>query len=135
MLVLTQSQIDAIVAHARQEHPLEACGLIVGPAGSDIPSAVIPMRNIAESEVYFRFDSKQQLQVWRQMEEEGSEPIVLYHSHSGSRAYPSREDLAFSLTPHTHHVIVSTSPDSYLEVRSFRYLEGRPVEENIKIIQ
>ncbi|MDX7990999.1 M67 family metallopeptidase [Xenorhabdus littoralis] len=135
MLVLSQAQVDEIVKHAEEEHPIEACGLIVGPCGSDRPELVIPMRNSAASEVYFRFDSKQQLQVWRQMEREEQEPIVLYHSHSGSRAYPSREDLAFSVSPQIHHVILSTAPESRFELRSYRYVQGNAVEEIIKIIQ
>lgn len=135
MLVLTRAQMDAMLEHARQEHPVESCGIIAGRCGSDTPETVIPMTNMANSETYFRFDSRQQLQVWRQMDEDDCEPIVLYHSHSGSRAYPSRDDLAFALSPQTHHVIVSTSPESFLEVRSYRYLEGRAVEETIKVIQ
>ncbi|CAM3714749.1 Mov34/MPN/PAD-1 family protein [Xenorhabdus thuongxuanensis] len=135
MLVLSQVQLDEIVKHAEKEHPIEACGLIVGPCGSNKPELVIPMHNSAASEVYFRFDSRQQLQVWRQMEEKELEPIVLYHSHSGSRAYPSREDLAFSVSPQIHHVILSTAPASRLELRSYRYVQGHAVEEIIKITQ
>ncbi|HJY72307.1 MAG TPA: Mov34/MPN/PAD-1 family protein, partial [Streptosporangiaceae bacterium] len=37
MLTLPKQIYDQIVAHARRDHPDEACGIIAGPAGSDRP--------------------------------------------------------------------------------------------------
>ena len=34
MLTISQELRDLMVAHARQDHPDEACGVIAGPAGS-----------------------------------------------------------------------------------------------------
>lgn len=135
MLSLSQSHLDAMIEQAKSAHPIESCGLIAGPCGSDKALEMIPMINSAESEVYFRFDSKQQFRVWREMDDKDQEPVVIYHSHSASRAYPSRDDLAFSVSPRTHHVIVSTAPEHQFEVRSYRYINGRAVEETIKITQ
>ena len=38
---------DAIVAHARRDHPDEACGVVAGPAGSDRPERLVQMLNAA----------------------------------------------------------------------------------------
>ena len=38
VLAIDQATYDAIVAHARRDHPDEACGVVAGPAGSDRPS-------------------------------------------------------------------------------------------------
>ncbi|MGF1724753.1 Mov34/MPN/PAD-1 family protein [Photobacterium nomapromontoriensis] len=135
MLVLPQGLVDAMVKHATNDHPIEACGILIGDLGSDHVETFQPMVNIAKSSTYFQFDSTEQLKVWREMDRKHQEAIVFYHSHTTSRAYPSREDLAFAQAANTHHVIISTAPDTYLELRSYRYVQGRAVEETIKIIQ
>jgi len=45
MLTLPGELRAAIIAHARADHPDEACGVIAGPAGSDRPRRFIPMTN------------------------------------------------------------------------------------------
>ena len=35
MLTITTALRDAVIAHARRDHPDEACGIIAGPEGSD----------------------------------------------------------------------------------------------------
>jgi len=49
VLILDRSVRDAIVAHARRDHPDEACGIVAGPAGSDLPERVVEMTNAARS--------------------------------------------------------------------------------------
>jgi hypothetical protein len=57
MLSISQALIDQMVAHSRQDHPDEACGVIAGPAGSDTPTRFIPMVNAARSPTFYEFDS------------------------------------------------------------------------------
>ena len=52
MLSISQILIDQMVAHSRQDHPDEACGVIAGPAGSDKPTRFIPMINSARSPTF-----------------------------------------------------------------------------------
>ncbi|OOK79251.1 cysO-cysteine peptidase [Mycobacterium kansasii] len=40
VLVIRADLVDAMLAHARRDHPDEACGLLAGPEGSDRPSAI-----------------------------------------------------------------------------------------------
>ena len=37
--------VDAMVAHARADHPDEACGVLAGPEGADRPQRHIAMLN------------------------------------------------------------------------------------------
>ena len=37
MLTLSRATYDGIVAHAKRDHPDEACGIVAGPEGSDRP--------------------------------------------------------------------------------------------------
>ncbi|BBY59887.1 hypothetical protein MSAR_30230 [Mycolicibacterium sarraceniae] len=45
MLVIRADLVDAMVAHARADHPDEACGVLAGPEGSDRPERHIAMVN------------------------------------------------------------------------------------------
>lgn len=134
MLIILTTLVDAMLAQARQDHPLETCGVIAGPAGSNHPMRLIPMRNAAQSSDAFRFDSLEQLRAWKDMEARGEEPLVLYHSHTGSDAYPSRNDVTCAAEPHAHYVIVSTDTDCGQTVRSFRIAAGRIIEETIRTV-
>jgi [CysO sulfur-carrier protein]-S-L-cysteine hydrolase len=125
--------IDAIVAHARQDHPDEACGVIAGPAGSDRPVRIVPMTNAERSPTFYRFDSLEQLAVWREMDEREEEPVVIYHSHTATEAYPSRSDVALAAEPAAHYVLVSTRDPTQVELRSFRIVDGEVTEEAVQI--
>ena len=65
MLRIDRAVLDAIVAHARRDHPDEACGVVAGPAGSDTPTRHLAMENAERSSTFYRFDSMEQLRVWR----------------------------------------------------------------------
>ncbi|HEY8451790.1 MAG TPA: M67 family metallopeptidase [Natronosporangium sp.] len=134
MLRIDREIVDAIVAHARRDHPDEACGVVAGPAGSDTPTRHIPMTNAERSSTFFRFDSMEQLRVWREMEERGEEPVVIYHSHTATPAYPSRTDIALASEPDAHYLLVSTRDPDNVEIRSFRIVDGVVTEEPVRVI-
>ena len=138
MLNIKQSLVDAMVAHARADHPDEACGVIAGPAGSDRPERFIPMVNAARSPTFYEFDSADLLRLYREMEARDEEPVVVYHSHTATQAYPSRTDIAYASEPEAHYVLVSTrdgvAQEDPVEVRSFRIVDGEVSEEPIEIV-
>ena len=133
MLTLTQALYDAIVAHARRDHPDEACGIIAGPVGTDRAERIVPMLNAERSPTFYRFDSMEQLRVWREMDERDEEPVVVYHSHTATEAYPSRTDIGLAQEPGAHYVLVSTREPDQTEFRSFRIVDGEVSEEPVEI--
>jgi proteasome lid subunit RPN8/RPN11 len=133
MLTISAELRDAIIAHARADHPDEACGVIAGPAGSDRPERLIPMMNAERSPTFYRFDSIEQLRVWREMDRRGEEPVVIYHSHTATEAYPSRTDVSYAMEPGAHYVLVSTRDPEAAEFRSFRIVDGEVTEEEVAI--
>lgn len=134
MLTIDSAIVDAIVAHARRDHPDEACGVVAGPAGSDTPTRLIPMVNAARSMTFYEFDSMEQLRVWREMDDHDEEPVVIYHSHTATEAYPSRTDIAFAGEPGAHYVLVSTRDEVEAEFRSFRIVDGAVTEEQVTVV-
>lgn len=134
MLTIDRATYDAIVAHARRDHPDEACGVVAGPAGTDRPARVVPMTNAERSPTFYRFDSMEQFHVWKDMDERGEEPVVIYHSHTATEAYPSRTDVSLAMEPDAHYVLVSTRDPDTAEFRSFRIVDGEVTEEEVRVV-
>ncbi len=134
MLRIRADLVDAIVAHARADHPDEACGVLAGPEGSDRPERHIAMTNAELSPTFYRFDSAEQLKVWRQMDEADEVPVVIYHSHTATEAYPSRTDISLAAEPDAHYVLVSTRHADQHELRSFRIVDGVVTEEPVTVV-
>jgi [CysO sulfur-carrier protein]-S-L-cysteine hydrolase len=135
VLTISRDLHDRIVAHARADHPDEACGVLAGPAGTDRPERFIAMTNAARSPTFYEFDSGEQLKVWREMDDRDEEPVVIYHSHTATEAYPSRTDISYANEPGAHYVLVSTRDDQQTEFRSFRITGGQVAEEPVTVVE
>lgn len=133
MLRISREIRDAIVAHARRDHPDEACGVVTGPAGSDTPTRFIEMANAARSMTFFEFDSMDLLRLYRDIEARDEDIVVIYHSHTATEAYPSRTDVSYgNLNPEAHWVLVSTREPDSEEFRSYRIVDGEVTEEPVE---
>ena len=142
MIELERGFFDEIVAHAREEAPDEACGLISGKEGR--PVTVHRMRNADESPTTYRFEPKEQYRVMSEIEDEGLDIYAIYHSHTRTEAYPSatdrarahREDPATgelaAWFPGTRYLIVSLAEEQPV-LRGFTFRDGGPVEEEVRI--
>ncbi len=137
MLRISQAHVDEMIAHAREDHPDEACGVIVGPAGGDAPERLVRMINADRSPTFFRFDPSEQLGLYRAMDDADEEIVVVYHSHTATEAYPSRTDISYAAEPQAHYLLVSTAEcgndEGPVSVRSYRILDGVVTEEEITI--
>lgn len=134
MLSIDRAIHDSIVAHARRDHPDEACGVVAGPDGTDRPARFVPMLNAARSPTFYEFDSGDLLQLYKEMAANDEEPVVVYHSHTATEAYPSRTDISYASEPNAHYVLVSTRSDDETEFRSFRIVDGEVIEEPVELL-
>lgn len=136
-LTLSADLVDQLVAHARADHPDEACGVIAGP-DYDTPTRFIPMVNAARSPTFYEFDSADLLRLYREMDDRDEVPAVIYHSHTATEAYPSRTDIAYASEPDAHYVLVSTretgNDDGPYELRSFQIVDGVVTEEGVVVV-
>jgi proteasome lid subunit RPN8/RPN11 len=142
-LVLPRQLHDRIVAHAREEFPNEACGILAGLSGEAL--AVYRMRNAEASPVVYRFDEREQLRVFNEIEGKGWEILAFFHSHTHTEAYPSPTDRAqahwtdpVSLEevpayPEIRYLILSLKDWNEPVLRGFRFEAGEPVEEEVRI--
>jgi proteasome lid subunit RPN8/RPN11 len=133
VLRLRRDLLDAVLAHARADHPDEACGILAGPVGSDTPHRHVPMTNAERSPTFYRFDPSEQLRVWREMDDRDEVPLVIYHSHTATEPYPSRTDIALASDPEAHYLLVSTRSAAE-EVRCYRVVDGAVEEETVVVL-
>jgi len=134
VLTIDAEILEAIVAHARRDHPDEACGVVAGKIGTDRPERLVEMENVERSSTFYRFDSMEQLRVWREMDDRDEEPVVIYHSHTATEAYPSRTDVSYAGEPGAHYLLVSTRDPEVVEVRSYSIVDGTITEEPVKVL-
>ncbi|MBS44222.1 MAG: peptidase [Nocardioides sp.] len=138
MLTLDQATYDRIVAHAKRDHPDEACGIVAGPEGSDRAERVVEMVNAAGSPTFYEFDSTELLELYKQMWDNDEEPVVVYHSHTATEAYPSPTDVKLASEPGAHYVLVSTrehgNNQGPVEFRSYRIVDGEVTEEEVTVV-
>ena len=138
MLTIDRATYDGIVAHAKRDHPVEACGVVAGPEASDRPTRLIEMVNAAGSPTFYEFDSTDLLRLYQEMDAGGEEPVVVYHSHTATEAYPSVTDIGLAMEPGAHYVLVSTrehgNNEGPVEFRSYRIVEGEVTEEEVTVL-
>lgn len=138
MLRIRRDLVEQIVAHARADHPDEACGVIAGPVGTDRPERFVAMVNAARSPTFYEFDSTDLLRLYRDMDDRDEIPVVIYHSHTATPAMPSRTDISLAAEPDAHYVVVSTREtgpvDGPYELRSFRIVNGEVTEEVVDVV-
>jgi len=135
VLRIDRATYDRIVAHARRDHPDEACGVVAGPAGTDRPERFVPMLNAARSPTFYEFDPGDLLRLYREMDDRDEEPVVIYHSHTATEAYPSRTDISLAQEPGAHYVLVSTREPDHTEFRSYRIVDGVVTEEEVSVVE
>jgi proteasome lid subunit RPN8/RPN11 len=86
---------DELIAHARDEAPNEACGLIGGADGR--AQTLYRARNSEASPLRYNLDPQDQFRIMSEIEDRGEELAAIYHSHTASPAYPSQTDINLAL--------------------------------------
>jgi [CysO sulfur-carrier protein]-S-L-cysteine hydrolase len=133
---LAQAHIDAMVAHALEEAPMECCGQLGGKDG--LVATVYTAANAEASPYRFSIDFKEQRRIQEAMDEAGEELQGFYHSHTGSEPRPSPTDIrmmeTFFTPPYAHFVIGTSDPDNPV-VRVFYIEDGNYTEHQFEIVE
>ncbi len=128
---------EAIVRHAREERPNEACGLIVGSARAEAgvpPRRYVACRNAAASPSRFLVDGEDLLRVLDELDRTGGELWGVAHSHVRTAAVPSPTDIAEAAWPGAVHVLVSLAGDEDPpSLRAWRIAGGAATELALEI--
>jgi len=122
---------DGMIAQAREELPNEACGLLAGRDGR--VEHMFRMQNADHSPMTYKFDSKEQLRVFNEIEEKGWEIAAIYHSHTHTEAYPSPTDRRQAFYPEAHYILVSLAEDDPV-VRAFTIVDDEIEEQELRVV-
>lgn len=134
-LRLSHEQVQAIVDHAVNELPNEACGLIGGVDSK--AKQIIPIKNVAEMpQRYYRIDAQAQLQALKSFDEQHIEWIAVYHSHPNGQPLPSSDDIrdAELNTPNLCHLIIGLKNQN-IRLQAWHIYDGKVDEVELLIGQ
>ena len=120
-LRLPRAVFDALVEHAWSDFPYEVCGLLgLRPDGG---VEVIPVANAERSMRYYVMDSRELLRAMRRIEDDEL-GLVIYHSHTHTRAFPSATDIRHAAYPEALYAIVTLQDHDAPAVRAFTIRDG-----------
>lgn len=128
---LASAARDEIIAHARQDSPIEACGYLAVRDG--VVSRVFRLTNADASPEHYTLVPAEQFAALREMRKSGYELRAVYHSHPASPARMSREDLRLAFDCGLSYVIVSLAGEEP-DVKSFTIHDGEATAEEIEMI-
>jgi proteasome lid subunit RPN8/RPN11 len=137
MLELPAAVHLAMVAHALDGLPNEACGLFAARPATTRVERFFPMTNAAASSQIYRLDGREFLDVESQADAAGLEIIGVMHSHTHTSAYPSPTDVrdAAAADPFgTWHFVIVSLEHPEPALRSFRILDGTVTEEPVRLV-
>ena len=130
-LDLDRDTYEALVAHARRDHPYEVCGLLATDDGRRVVKHYeIP--NAARSMTYYNMDPKAMLHAMHEIDDEGWELLGIYHSHTHTEAFPSPTDVELAFYPDAVYLIVSLQDDEPV-VRGFDIRDGKITERVLTV--
>lgn len=118
---ISSGVVNAIITHARQDLPNEACGYLAGKDG--FVTKCYPMKNVDASPEHFAFDPTQQFFTVKSARQEGLDILANYHSHPETPARPSGEDIRLAYDPDIFYLIISFAGDQP-ELSAFRISNG-----------
>jgi [CysO sulfur-carrier protein]-S-L-cysteine hydrolase len=119
--------VDEIVAHSREEAPNECCGMIGARDGE--ATSLYRARNAEASPLRYTVHPQDQFRIMEQIDERGEQLAAIYHSHTGSPAYPSQTDVNLAENwPDPLYLICSVADPDSPDVRAFA-IRGGDVEE------
>jgi proteasome lid subunit RPN8/RPN11 len=130
-LILKKSDLQAVFEHCDREYPNEACGILSGKEGR--VEKIYRMTNAERSPSFYVMDPQEQFRVMKEMRQAGQELVGIYHSHTGSRAYPSATDVDLAYYPEAVYLIVSLLDKKNPTARGFRIREQKISEIEVNI--
>ena len=129
------SDVEKMIAHARQELPAEACGLLGGREENGVREilAVYLLRNTDASSEHFSMDPREQLAAVRDMRGRGLKPLGNWHSHPETPSRPSEEDIRLAYDPAASYLILSLESKTVPNLNAFRIRDGQAEWEILEI--
>ena len=131
LLTLEKDYVYEMIAHAKEDVPNGCCGIIAGKDGA--ATKLYRASNAEASPFRYSVDPKDLLRIYRDLDSNGWDVFVIYHSHTHTEAYPSKTDVLLAAWEDALYVIVSLEDDDKPVVRAFRITDGNVTEEEVEV--
>lgn len=134
-LLLDAAAYDAMIAHAIDGYPLEACGLLGGPPEGGRIDAFVPTENLDRSARTYAIGPAGFAAADEVFTERGLQIVGVMHSHTHTDAYPSPTDIDKADNPFLagwKYLIVSLR-DEVPVLRSYLLDDREIVEEVVRL--
>jgi len=125
VILFTPEDLALIEGVAQNAAPNESCGLLEGTTEDDeyTVTTIHPSDNLAADPAnMFEVDPRLLLRLQRDLRDEPTKMIGIYHSHPQGPAAPSATDLAMAWQPELAWVITSIGPP--VRTAGFRLVDG-----------
>ena len=132
---LKQEHIDAMVAHALEDAPIECCGMLATKDG--VVAQVRRAKNKEASPYRFSIDPLETRKHETAIDDAGMELAGFYHSHTGSPAVPSPTDIRMMgpfFGPPFVHFVVGVADRGNPEVRVWHIDGAERIERAFEIV-
>lgn len=130
-LTLPLRLANELMAHAREEVPNEACGLLAGDLATGVATAYHPARNADASPYVYTVHPDDLVRIVFGIEDAGEDLLAIFHSHTHTQAVPSPTDRRQALYPDAFYLLASLSdPDASPaeSLRAWRIRDGESSE-------
>ena len=115
-LSIPRAIADDMVAHCLEGRPNEACGVLAAEGGVLVKA--FRMSNASASPLRYSLAPKEQLAVYRKLDDEGWDLAGVFHSHTRTEAYPSPTDVRLASEDVPYLIVSLASPNP--DIRAFR---------------
>ncbi len=122
-LEIPEQLLNRIIEHARQEYPLEGCGILAGKDGKI--TDFYPVVNTEKSSSCYLMEPEGQLRVFLEIERKGLELSAIYHSHPHTAVFPSQRDVDYAFYPDSLILIISLMEEKAPQIEVFQIEEGK----------
>ena len=131
-LVLPRRLAVRLLHAAQCSSDAEICGLVAASDGQ--PDRFLPVPNVAaEPAREFRMDDAELVAAMQSIREQQQTLWAVFHSHPSAPAEPSARDLSENGYPEALSLIASLNIKGVLELRAWRMVAGKVVEQGLSV--
>jgi proteasome lid subunit RPN8/RPN11 len=131
VIEIPEKTLVEMIAHAQEEAPTEACGILAGKGGRVLK--LYRARNADHSPVSYRLYPEEQYRIFQDIEARAWELLGIYHSHPSTPAIPSDVDEKEARYPEASYVLISLKDPDDLQIKAFRIANGGFAAEDILV--
>jgi proteasome lid subunit RPN8/RPN11 len=131
-LKITQHVLDGLIAHAREEAPLECCGLLAGDG--DVINDYVRTRNVRASEVAYEIDPREHIAAMKSLRAQDRSVLGAYHSHPRTGARPSPRDVAEAHYELDFVYLIVSLEREPPDIRAYRLERDAMIEESFEAL-